>query len=150
MKEFFKKQSVLFWITSFAALLNLIGFIISLAANNTQGYAYTSAGTIIAANIFAVIFFIAAATACVKFGNDHYVTAICGLAGVVLAVASGCMIIGERADLVAALTTYDSMNTIGWSVFYTSVVALAFDLVGALLAVAGAFFPAKAKKAEQI
>ena len=58
---------------------------------------------------------------------------------VLLMVAFG-VLLGDRVGLAADLLTWDSHNALGWSVFYTSVAAMVFILLSALVLVVCAFF----------
>lgn len=45
----------------------------------------------------------------------------------------------NRAELASALFSYDAVNTIGWGVFYKSIVAIACCLISAVIMIVNGF-----------
>ena len=129
-----------------AAVLALAGMVIYFVTNSTPGYALISGTTGIIAGVAGVILSAVCALAVRKFGAQHFTAFILGLAALAgLMVAIGVLLSG-RAELASALFTWNSGNTLGWRVFYTSVASGACLLVSVIVLIVAGF--AKDKAAE--
>lgn len=140
MSDFMKKQSVGAYFNIVAAVLGIVGIIASVICSNmTRTYALGNLSTVVTFGITGVLLSLVAVVLPNMFGNRD----ICGTAAVLGAIAlfttAFGKVLAERILLIAGLFSYDSVNTVGWQVFYVTVVAFAGFLVGALALIIGAF-----------
>lgn len=142
-----KKFPVSAFLYAAATLLSLLGFIFVLVTNSVQGNNLgNQAGLGITFSVFSLLLSALSVFVTIRFGNKFW-TPIVHL----LAVGFNGFLFGfillNRAELVSSLFTWDSMNTLGWTAFSTSVVAIVFYVLASLLITVGMFF-SQEKKAD--
>ena len=147
MKDFIKKAGLAFWLSIAAGMFAVIGAIIMIVTNMTAGYVIINGTMGIAMALIAVALIAAGCYATYKLGAENYITAAVRLVALVLLMVAFGVLLGDRVGLAADLLTWDSHNALGWSVFYTSVAAMVFILLSALVLVVCAFF--KGNKSEK-
>ena len=140
MAEFMKKLSVGSYFNIVAAILGIVGLIAALICSNmTLTYQLGNMGTIGCFAFVGTVLALASVYLATVFGNAD----IAGTAALLLSIACFAAAFGnvlsERILLIAGLFSYDSVNTVGWKVFYVTVVAMAAFLVGCLVLIIGAF-----------
>lgn len=140
MLDFLKKAGLTFYLNVAAGVLALIGWIIFLVTNGTAGYAVVGGATGITLGILAVLLIAAATYASIKFGAQHYITAALKLVALVFLMVAIGVLLGDRANLASGLFTWDSGNSLGWSVFSTSVTCGVFLLLSVIVLIVSAFF----------
>ncbi len=149
MSEFFKKQikSIPFWLSAVTIVLSLLGIIFISVSNGVQGYAITSLPVIITCAVFAMVCVAGGIYLSYRFGAHHWSVVAINLIALVLLAVCFANVISSRAVLASSQFSYDSVNTVGWTVLYESIAALAFFLIGDILLVVSAFFKGDEKEA---
>ena len=140
MAEFMKKLSVGSYFNIVAAVLGIVGLVAAaICSGMTVTYSLGNMGTIVVLALVGALLALASVYLPTILGNAN----IPGTLTVLLAIASFAAAFGnvlsERILLIAGLFSYDSVNTVGWQVFYVTVVAMAAFLVGCLVLIIGAF-----------
>lgn len=135
-----KKLNIGGYLNVLAALLGLIGVILTIVSG-TMSADNRLAGLpmLAAAGIVGVVLCLLSVWAPTRFGNFD----IPGTLSIWGAIALYCYAfggaVGQRIMLIAGLFSYNSGNTVGWSVFYVSVGAWACLLVGCLVLIISGF-----------
>lgn len=145
MMDFFKKAGVIFYINVAACVLALLGWIMVLVTNGIDGYGLDNAGVSIALGIIAVLLIAGGTLASLKFGSQHYITAIAKLAALVCIMIMVLFVILDRAGIAAAAVTYEKVNPVVQQVFMTAVVSLVFSIIAAIALCVTAFFTTEKK-----
>ncbi len=140
MAGFMKKLSVGSYFNIVAAVLGIVGLVAAaICSGMTVTYTLGNMGTIVGLALVGAVLALASVYLPTVFGNAD----IPGTATVLLAIACFAAAFGnvlsERILLIAGLFSYDSVNTVGWQVFYVTVVSMAAFLVGCLVLIIGAF-----------
>lgn len=140
MSDFIKKQSIAFYLNVIAAIFGVVGLIATVYSNGiSSAYTYNSLGLIIALAVVGIVLCGVAVYAPNRWGNHDIVSTISVLAAIFVYAAVIGNIILERVLLISGLFSYNSANTVGWSVFYASVVAIVCILIGILALIIGSF-----------
>ncbi len=140
MTDFMKKQSVGAYFNIVSAILGLVGVIAAIVCSKmTLTYALGNLGTVITFGCAGIVLCLLAVVLPNMFGNHDIAGTVCVLGSIALFTAAFGKILSERILLIAGLFSYDSVNTVGWQVFYATVVAFVGFLVGAIVLIIGAF-----------
>lgn len=139
MNEMIKKLGVSFWLLAVTVVLAVVGFITVLMANATQGYAISNLGLNIAAVIVAAVCVLGVAYFSASGDCHSIIVFALSAVAVVLFMYAFSNVLINRAELASALFTYDAVNTVGWGVFYKSVVAMVCCLASAIIVTVNAF-----------
>lgn len=134
------KKGIAFYLNLVAALLGaagvaLAGYSSSLSTEN----ALSNGGLVIAAGVAGVILVVLAAWAPARMGDHNPVTAVSVLASIALYsyVYGQCVL--QRILLIAGLFSYNSGNTLGWTIFYATVGCAVCMIVACILLIVGSF-----------
>ncbi len=140
MAEFFKKQRVGAYFNLVAAVLGIVGIVAAVICSNmTVTYSLGNLGKIAVIGICGIVLIVLAIYLPNKFGN-HDILGTCSVLGAIaLFAAAFANVLSERILLIAGLFSYDSVNTVGWQVFYVTVVAMAAFILADLFLIVGAF-----------
>lgn len=140
MAEFFKKQRVGAYMNLIAAILGIVGIIAAVICSNmTVTYSLGNLGMIALVGICGIVLAVLAICLPNFFGN-HDILGTCSVLGAIaLFAAAFANVLSERILLIAGLFSYDSVNTVGWQVFYVTAVAMAAFIIADLVLIIGAF-----------
>jgi hypothetical protein len=130
---------------SIAALLVLVGLIVFIVSNATQGYVMKNAGWIIAAGVVAIALVSFTAYAYGSSSDKIWVTGTMFAALVLVCVSFGFTLI-NRVALAAALFTYDSLNKLAWRAFNTGMINIGLYLLAAIILTVCAFMDSSSEK----
>ena len=140
-----RKFTVSLLLTCIATLLGIVGFIFFLVSNATQGNSFdVNTGLGISMAVIGLISSLVGLFVSYRFADApwapliHLVTIAC------YGVLFGFIIL-NRVELISSLFTWDSMNTLGWSAFRTSIVSLVFYVLASIVITVAMFFPDKKK-----
>lgn len=140
MSDFMKKQSVGACFNIVAAILGIVGIIAACVCSSmTVTYALGNLGTIILLGVLGIILACAAVVLPNIFGNHDICSTIAVCLSIAIFTAAFGQVLAERILLIAGLFSYDSVNTVGWQVFYVTVVSIVSFVVGAIAMIIGAF-----------
>lgn len=140
MADFFKKQSVGAYFNLIAAILGVVGIVAAVICSNmTVTYSLGNLSKIALLGVCGIVLAVLAICLPNFFGN-HDILGTCSVLGAIaLFTAAFGNVLSERILLIAGLFSYDSVNTVGWQVFYVTVVAIAAFLIADLVLIIGAF-----------
>lgn len=141
--DLIKKGGINFWLDAAACLLTLVGTILYIATNASVGYGLEGGAMGIVFGILAVLLIAGGAYMSLTKGGQHFIPVLLKFAALVLVCVMFATVIVSRAQLVSALFSWDSHNTVGWGVFYTSVADMVFLLLTAVTLIVGAFLAKK-------
>lgn len=116
-----KKTGITFYLNCAAGVLAVAGMSIYLVTNATPGYAILNGTLGIVAGVVGILLIVGCTFTSTKMGQQHMVPAFMGLAALALLMVAVGILLSDRAGLASALFTWNSHNTVGWNVFYTSV-----------------------------
>lgn len=135
-----KKQGTAFYLNILAAILGLVGLILTVrsSAMSTDN-ALSNLSTLILAGVAAIVLVCVAIIAPNRLGNHDPLSAISVLAAIALYSYLFGSCVSQRVMLIAGLFSFNANNTVGWSIFYTCIGAWVCLLVGILFLVAGSF-----------
>ena len=145
-----KKLSIGSFISVFAAVVILVGFILGIVTNAVQGYPVNAFAGFVVAEIGAILLIGGSIFLSFRRGNKLacylplFVATVCAGIGFALVIAS-------RTELVGTLwvTALDSTNPLAVKAMNTGTVSFVCNIVAMLLLVVSGFFPlAKEDKAE--
>ncbi len=140
MADFMKKQSIGSYFNCIAAVLGIVGIVAALICSKmTVTYALGNLGTIALLGVCGIILAVAAICLPNKFGNHDILGTLAVLGAIAVYTAAFGQVLSERILLIAGLFSYDSVNTVGWQVFYVTVVSIAAFLVADIIMIIGAF-----------
>lgn len=134
------KKGIAFYLNIVAAILGiaggaLIGYSNSLSTEN----ALTNGGMIMSAAIVGAVLAALGAGAFGSKKNHTPATAVSVLAAIALYSYAYGQCILQRILLIAGLFSYNSGNTVGWSVFYATIAVVVCLILGCLLLIVGSF-----------
>ncbi len=140
MSVFMKKQASAFYLNAIAAVLGVVGTVsMVMSSTMNSAYALNSFTKTLLFAICGILLVGLAIYAPNRWGNHDYVSTLSVLGAIGLFSAVIGNVISERVMLISGLFSFNSGNTVGWSVFYVSVVCLASLLVAIILLIVGAF-----------
>ncbi|MGL5436410.1 MAG: hypothetical protein ACRDBO_13585 [Lachnospiraceae bacterium] len=140
MTAFIKKQGSAFYFNALSVVSGLVAMAAMVISSSiSQSYALISFPLFVigaAAGIFLIVIAVYAAN---RWGNYDYVSTLSVLAAVALFSAVIGGMIMNRVLLISGLFSWNSGNTLGWNVFYASVVSIACFVFSILLLIVGSF-----------
>ena len=140
MAEFMKKLSIGSYFNIVAAILGIVGLVAAaICSSMTVTYSLGNMGTIGGLAFIGALLALASVYLPYKYGNADIAGTVTVLLGIACFAAAFGNVLSERILLIAGLFSYDSVNTVGWRVFYVTVVAMAAFLIGCLVFIVGAF-----------
>ncbi len=140
MSVFMKKQGAGNYMTCFAGVLGIVGLVAAVICSNmTVTYRLGNMGQVALLAVCGVILSCAAILLPNKFGNHDVASTLAVMGAVAVYAFAFGAVLSERILLIAGLFSYDSVNTVGWQVFYVTVVSMAAFLIGDLVLIIGAF-----------
>ena len=144
MKEFLKKQGIVFYVSAVSAVIALVAMIITLVSSSVVGYEIPGIAWVVVATI-AVLLLVATATVLSGKAKNEAVIYACLLVATVLCVICFGIIISARAYLVGTLwiTVLDSTNPLAVKAMNTATAAFAMYLVSVIMFIVTGFLKAK-------
>jgi hypothetical protein len=136
---FLKKLSLANILYCVAGLLGLLGMIFTIVTNSVQANDLgSSAGLGLTISVLAMLAGVAGFVVRFKFAETF------GTPVVLLVVLAGFgfmfgFIILNRVELISSWFTWDSHNSLGWTAFSTSIVALVFYALASIIITVGMF-----------
>lgn len=115
-----------------AGLLALTGTVLLIVSNATPNQDMHYAGLVIAVSVAAVIALAFSTFFIQRIGDGIANSGICLLGMIGIAVGF-CFLIANRVPLVVNLATWDGLNKLGWTAFYTGAAAILCDLLAMIL-----------------
>jgi len=135
-----KKLSVGAYLTIAAAVLGLVGLICTIASSSMRGdSALQGLPPIVIAAALGVVLSLVAVAACGSLGNHNPVCAVAVLGAIALYMYAFGAAVAQRVMMIAGLFSYNAGDTVGWSIFYVSVVSWVCLIVGCLLLIVSSF-----------
>ena len=140
MSEFMKKQRASAYFNCLAAILGIVGIIAAVVCSKmTVTYALGNLGTVVLLGLCGIALIICAIILPNIFGDRDILGTAAVLGAIALFTTAFGKVLSERILLIAGLFSYDSVNTVGWQVFYATIVSFVGFLVGALVLIIGSF-----------
>lgn len=140
MADFIKKQGIGSFFNCLAAVLGIVGIVAAVICSTmTVTYSLGNLGTIALLAVCGIVLALAAICLPNIFGNHDILGTAAVLGAIALFAAAFGNVLSERILLIAGLFSYDSVNTVGWQVFYVTVVAIAAFLIADIVLIIGAF-----------
>ncbi len=135
-----KKLSIGGYLTAAAAVLGVVGAVCTVVSSSMRGdSALLGLPMIVAAAVLGVVLSCAAVVVCGRLGNHNPVCGIAVLGAIALYMYAFGAAAGQRIMMIAGLFSFNAGDTVGWSIFYVSVVAWVCLIVGSLLLVLSSF-----------
>jgi len=140
MSAFLKKQGIACYLNAIAAILGIAGLIAMIISSSiSSAYALSSLPLLIFAAIAAIALIVIAIYAPNRWGNYDYISMFSRIGVIALFSFIIGKTLNDRILLISGLFSYNSGNTLGWSVFYTNVVAWGGFLAAILFLIIGLF-----------
>lgn len=140
MSDFMKKQSIAFYLNVIAIIFGVVGFVATIYSNSvSSAYTYSNLTTMLVYAAVGIVLTAGAIYAPNRWGNHDYVSTICVLGSIAFYAAVIGNIIMGRVLLISGLFSFNSENTVGWSVFYASMVAIVCMVLAILMLIIGSF-----------
>ena len=140
----FKSRKVTYYIGLgiyvIAFIIAIVGCALLYKADSTVGYQMLDGETSKLCSVFVILLLCAGIISYLFLGEHFPVTVCLNLIALVLATVSVGLLVLNRAELAASLTSFDSQNQLGWSVLYASIAAGVVIVVDIVLIIVGAFF----------
>lgn len=134
------KKAIGFYLTLVAAVLGIAGAVLaSYSSSLSTENALTNGNLVLTAGIIGAVLACVGAGASRRQGNHNPVTAITVLAAIALYSYTYGQCVLQRILLIAGLFSYNSGNTVGWSVFYATVACAVCMIVGCILLIVSSF-----------
>lgn len=143
MKDLIKKAGVASWLNIATAVLTLIGAILFIATNATQGYSVLNGGAGIAVLVIAIFTALGCTYSELRFGNQNAITAILRLVTLALLCIGFGVLISDRVGIASSLLTWDSANTVAWGALYSSIACIVFVIISVILLIVTGFMDSK-------
>lgn len=135
-----KKLSLGGYLCALAAVLGLVGAVLTIVSGFVSADNPLSNMPVIAAAIFAgaVLSALPIVTSA-RFGNFDLIGSVSIIAAIALYCYAFGAAVSQRVMLIAGLFSFNSGNTAGWNVFYVSVGAWGCLLAGCLMLIISGF-----------
>lgn len=134
------KKTIGFYLTLAAVILGAAGTALSSYSSSLSTENALSNGTLIlAAGLVGAVLAAVGAFAAPAKGNHNPVTAITVLAAIALYSYTYGQCVLQRILLIAGLFSYNSGNTVGWSVFYATVGCAVCMILACILLIISSF-----------
>lgn len=135
-----KKLSVGAYLTAAAAVLGLVGLICTIVSSTMRAdSALQGLPPIVIAAVVGIVLCCVAVASCGSLGNHNIVCAVAVLGAIALYMYAFGAAVGQRVMMIAGLFSFNAGDTVGWSIFYVSIVAWVCLIVGCVLLIAGSF-----------
>lgn len=134
------KKGIAFYLNLLAALLGAAGLGLAVYSSVLSvDNAITGLPLVIAAGVIGVVLVVLAAVAPARMGNHNPVTAISVIAAIALYsyVYGQCAL--QRIMLIAGLFSFNSGNTVGWTIFYVTVACAVCMVLACILLIVSSF-----------
>lgn len=115
-----------------AALFALAGTVLLIISNATPNQDMHYAGLIIAVSVIGVAALIGSTLLINRIGDGIINSGICLLGMIGIAVGF-CFLIANRVPLMVNLATWDGLNILGWTAFYTGAAAIVCDMIAMII-----------------
>jgi hypothetical protein len=137
--SFLKKLSIANIFYCVAALFGLLGMIFTLITNGVQANDLGSqAGLGITISILAFLVGVCGFLSSIKFTKAFWMSVVLLVAIAGFGFMFGFILL-NRVELISSLFSWDSTNSLGWTAFGTSVVAIVFYALASILITVGMF-----------
>ena len=135
-----KKLAAGSYLAMVAAVAGIVGVIAMVVSSNvSSAYAYNNITSLILMGICGVVLCLLAVWSPTRFGNHDFISTFGGVGAIALFMTCVGSQISARILMIAGLFSYNSQNTVGWSVFYATVASAVAFVVGSLALIIGAF-----------
>ncbi len=135
-----RKKAAGTWFNALAALTGLVGLIAAFVSSSmTTTYTLGNLPQIALLSVCGIVLSVLAALLPLRFGSRDLLGSASVLGAIALYTAAFGSVLAERILLIAGLFSYDSVNTVGWQVFYATCVSFAGFLIADLALIIGAF-----------
>lgn len=136
---FLKKLSLANVLYCVAGLLGLLGMIFTIVTNSVQANDLgSSAGLGLTISVLAMLAGVAGFVVSFKFAKTFWMPVVLLVALAGFGFMFGFIIL-NRVELISSLFTWDSHNSLGWTAFSTSIVALVFYALASIIITVGMF-----------
>lgn len=136
---FLKKLSLANILYCVAGLLGLLGMIFTIVTNSVQANDLgSSAGLGLTISVLAMLSGVAGFVVSFKFAKTFWMPVVLLVALAGFGFMFGFIIL-NRVELISSLFTWDSHNSLGWTAFSTSIVALVFYALASIIITVGMF-----------
>ena len=136
---FLKKLSLANILYCVAGLLGLLGMIFTIVTNSVQANDLgSSAGLGLTISVLAMLACVAGFVVSFKFAKTFWMPVVLLVALAGFGFMFGFIIL-NRVELISSLFTWDSHNSLGWTAFSTSIVALVFYALASIIITVGMF-----------
>jgi hypothetical protein len=136
---FLKKLSLANILYCVAGLLGLLGMIFTIVTNSVQANDLgSSAGLGLTISVLAMLAGVAGFVVSFKFAKTFWMPVVLLVALAGFGFMFGFIIL-NRVELISSLFTWDSHNSLGWTAFGTSIVALVFYALASIIITVGMF-----------
>ncbi len=141
-----KKLTMSAKLNAVSAVLSLIGLILAYVTHAmSDGNRLQDPTTMVIVGIVGIVLSVVA----IVLSKNDIVTLIAPLGAIACNVAVINTIVADRILMIAGLFSYNSNDTVGWSVFYVVVASAVVLLIAAIATIVGCFLkPAKEVVAE--
>lgn len=140
MTAFMKKQGVAFYFNVVSAVAGIVALIAMISSSTmSDAYKLNAFPMMVVGTIAGILLIGLGIFGANRNGNYEYISTASQIGAIVLfsAVIGGMIL--DRVLLISGLFSWNSGNTIGWSVFYASAVSLVAFLISIVLLIIGSF-----------
>lgn len=135
-----KKQSIGCYINIITVIVVIAALVtMVLSSNMNQAYVLTNLTIYMIGAVVSIILIGVAIWAPNRFGNHDIISTVAVIAAVAILTFIMGQIIMNRILLISGLFSWNSLNTIGWQVFYMSVASIGCYIISAVLLIIGSF-----------
>lgn len=140
MSAFLKKQGSGFYFQVLAVIAAIAAMITMVISSNiSTADALNSLSAYLLEATAGIALILVSLYSSNRFGNYDYISTIALMGAVAFFSTVICGMILSRVLLISGLFSWNSMNTVGWSVFYVSVASLVCYVVSIVLLIISAF-----------
>lgn len=137
-----KKRGLGLYVNAVAVVLAIAGIVAAVMCSTMSAdYALGSLGLYIAGVVASIALVCLSVWSASRAEDNGSISTIAIAVAVFVLAFVAISMIGARVLLASGLFTWNSGNAIGWSVFYTTVVAAVLLIASAVVLVVGAFMP---------
>lgn len=137
---FLKKQGLAFYMNVAAAVTGIAGLVTLIIGNNlSEANKMNEFGMMAALGVIGILLVCAATVIPNVMKTNDIVRAVCTYGAIVLYTVVIARHINARILLISGLFSWNSMNTVGWQIFYLMIASCVCLLVGVIFMIVGAF-----------
>lgn len=137
---FLKKQGLAFYMNVAAAVTGIAGLVTLIIGNNlSEANKMNEFGMMAALGVIGILLVCAAAVIPNVMKTNDIVRAVCTYGAIALYTVVLARHINARILLISGLFSWNSMNTVGWQIFYLMIASCVCLLVGVIFMIVGAF-----------